>query len=767
MGISAADNSISLAHSPTRVDASGSVMHRCVSDTHAVLSRHARSSSDMNPIAATETEARTTTRAHGVSSAAHPAPLRGPSETTHVMLAGVGLPAVNEPFRHHLQQQQPVVVAAAGDASRSGPSLHRRSYSGGMGLVSATVVVNSHADRRSGSMSGGSGGSGVGTHVHHHTHHQHHRVVRDGERKLSVDALFAAFQADCDHLKSDPNFQSDDNQGKVSDEHFADLLESTEGQLSPLSTRQAMGRGQQVASASASERGTQPVAQCHRRNHYHQQQQPAESGVPSHDRVLSRSPMDRFAAANAPRGTSADRTQAGQSSSVVVESTEPAGRCAASMDTPQVVARGTSNAGGGGVEDDRPMEWTTFDNNSQSDDSVSSGQNIDGGNSHEGVRHCVRNGTSSDANERDNGGGGSSRRYDIAIDDLVLTGEKIGRGAFGDVVVAVYKGKEVAVKRISHPTTDGQIGTTKQTQQEDTPSGDRRGSHRCEPTKTTGSLEGSAKEKGNNDDDDDSGGSSTTSSSMRDFKHEARLLCKLRHKNIIEFIGACATSSEFLIVMEICRNGSLRQVLRDESRSLSGKQVVRWSIEAARGMLYLHSRSPPVVHRDLKSVNLLIDSDNVLKVSDFGLARCKTSSYAYTQVGTWGWMAPEILENSPYTERADVYSFGVVMWELLTRDEPWKHMHPMQIMRAIDRGQRPVLTSDVMRFTDIGEDYNELLQQCWRSDPRERPAFDEIVARLEACLESIEVDARTGSGHAAAVDDSGTEVEAEPQDASV
>ena len=579
-------------------------------------------------------------------------------------------------------------------------------------------------------MSGGSGGSGVGTHIHHHNHHQHHRVVRDGERKLSVDALFAAFQADCDHLKSDPNFQSDDNQGKVSDEHFADLLESTEGQLSPLSTRQAMGRGQQVASASVSERGTQPVAQSHRRNHYHQQQQPVERGVPSHDRVLSRSPMDRFAAANA--------------------------------------LPGTSNTGGGGVEDDRPMEWTTFDNNSQSDDSVSSGQNVDGGNFHEGVRHGVRKGTSSDANERDNGGGGSSRRYDIAIDDLVLTGEKIGRGAFGDVVVAVYKGKEVAVKRISHTTTDGQIGTTKQTQQEAAPDGDRRGSHRCEPTKTTGSLEGSVKEKGNNDDDDDSSsGSSTTSSSMRDFKHEARLLCKLRHTNIIEFIGACATSSEFLIVMEICRNGSLRQVLRDESRSLSGKQVVRWSIEAARGMLYLHSRSPPVVHRDLKSVNLLIDSDNVLKVSDFGLARCKTSSYAYTQVGTWGWMAPEILENSPYTERADVYSFGVVMWELLTRDEPWKHMHPMQIMRAIDRGQRPVLTSDVMRFIDIGEDYNELLQQCWRSDPRERPAFDEIVARLEACLESIEVDAQTRGGHAAAVDDSGTEAVVEPQDASV
>lgn len=82
--------------------------------------------------------------------------------------------------------------------------------------------------------------------------------------------------------------------------------------------------------------------------------------------------------------------------------------------------------------------------------------------------------------------------------------------------------------------------------------------------------------------------------------------------------------------------------------------------------------------RDLKSGNLLLDAQWRIKISDFGLARIRETSHAHTQVGTFAWMAPEVLESKPYAEPADVYSFAIVMWECLTRREPFKGMHPMQ-----------------------------------------------------------------------------------------
>lgn len=158
--------------------------------------------------------------------------------------------------------------------------------------------------------------------------------------------------------------------------------------------------------------------------------------------------------------------------------------------------------------------------------------------------------------------------------------------------------------------------------------------------------------------------------------------------------------------------------------------ALRWATETARGMSYLHSRSPPIAHRDLKSGNLLVDEDWHIKVSDFGLAQAKLTTHAHTQVGTFAWMAPEVLENSPYDERADVYSFAIVMWELATKEEPFRGMHPMQIMRVIDKGDRPAVREDI----DAHLEYVKLMQHCWEQKcaARKRPLLRVVVA-LPAC----------------------------------
>mmetsp|Transcript_27367 Transcript_27367/g.87701 ORF Transcript_27367/g.87701 Transcript_27367/m.87701 type:complete len:103 (+) Transcript_27367:939-1247(+) len=96
-------------------------------------------------------------------------------------------------------------------------------------------------------------------------------------------------------------------------------------------------------------------------------------------------------------------------------------------------------------------------------------------------------------------------------------------------------------------------------------------------------------------------------------------------------------------------------------------------------------------------------------------------------------MAPEVLESSPYDEKADVYSFGVVLWEMLTRQEPFKGLHPMQIMRAIDRGERPLIPPHV----ECVAEYRELISDCWHADAARRPSFPQVLERLAACAEAV------------------------------
>jgi serine/threonine protein kinase len=143
-----------------------------------------------------------------------------------------------------------------------------------------------------------------------------------------------------------------------------------------------------------------------------------------------------------------------------------------------------------------------------------------------------------------------------------------------------------------------------------------------------------------------------------------------------------------------------------------------------QGMAYLHSMG--VIHRDLKSSNIILDADGRVKIVDFGLSCFQSSGPDHTaETGTYRWMAPEVICHEPYSTAADVYSFGVVLWELLTRDRPFKDMTPIQAAFAVARhGHRPPIPQGTP------PPLASLIRRCWHSDPAARPTFEQVVALL-------------------------------------
>ena len=152
---------------------------------------------------------------------------------------------------------------------------------------------------------------------------------------------------------------------------------------------------------------------------------------------------------------------------------------------------------------------------------------------------------------------------------------------------------------------------------------------------------------------------------------------------------------------------------------------LKLAYDAARGMNFLHTHSPIIIHRDLKSLNLLVDEDWNLKVSDFGLSRFKVPTLMTGQCGTYQWMAPEVVRGHSYTEKADVYSFGINLWEIYTRQIPYNQMVPIQAAVAVmNKGLRPELPAHTPPT------YRTLVHECWDQNPNLRPSFDQILVRL-------------------------------------
>uniref|UniRef100_A0A8C4GZI6 Mitogen-activated protein kinase kinase kinase 7 n=1 Tax=Dicentrarchus labrax TaxID=13489 RepID=A0A8C4GZI6_DICLA len=247
----------------------------------------------------------------------------------------------------------------------------------------------------------------------------------------------------------------------------------------------------------------------------------------------------------------------------------------------------------------------------------------------------------------------------------------VGRGTFGVVFKAVWKGKDVAIKTIE------------------------------------------------------------SENERNAFLVELRQLSRVNHPNIVKLYGSC--DNPVCLVMEYAECGSLYNLLHsaDPQPHYTASHAMSWCLQCAQGVAYLHSMKPKaLIHRDLKPPNLLLVArGTVLKICDFGTA-CDIQTYMTNNKGSAAWMAPEVFEGSNYSEKCDVFSWGIILWEVITRKKPFDEIggSAFCIMWAVHRGTRPPL------IKDLPEPIETLMTRCWDKEPSQRPSMEEFHHTLHFCL---------------------------------
>ncbi|XP_029451269.1 mitogen-activated protein kinase kinase kinase 7 isoform X2 [Rhinatrema bivittatum] len=242
--------------------------------------------------------------------------------------------------------------------------------------------------------------------------------------------------------------------------------------------------------------------------------------------------------------------------------------------------------------------------------------------------------------------------------------EVVGRGAFGVVCKAKWRGKDVAIKQIE------------------------------------------------------------SESERKAFIVELRQLSRVNHPNIVKLYGACL--NPVCLVMEYAEGGSLYNVLHSTELLpyYTAAHAMSWCLQCAKGVAYLHSMKPKaLIHRDLKPPNLLlVAGGTVLKICDFGTA-CDIQTHMTNNKGSAAWMAPEVFEGSNYSEKCDVFSWGIILWEVITRRKPFDEIGgpAFRIMWAVHNGTRPPL------IKNLPKPIESLMTRCWLKDPSQRPSMEEIV----------------------------------------
>ncbi|CAO2818053.1 unnamed protein product [Amaranthus hypochondriacus] len=256
--------------------------------------------------------------------------------------------------------------------------------------------------------------------------------------------------------------------------------------------------------------------------------------------------------------------------------------------------------------------------------------------------------------------------------EALQIGERIGIGSYGEVYRADWNGTEVAVKKFLLQDLTGDV--------------------------------------------------------LNQIKCEAEMMIKLRHPNVVLFMGAVTRPPNLSILTEFLPRGSLYRLLHRSGSRIDEKKRMKMAVDVARGMNYLHTSHPTIVHRDLKSPNLLVDKNWVVKVCDFGLSRLKHHTFlsSNSTAGTPEWMAPEVLRNEPSNEKCDIYSFGVILWELATLCVPWTGLNPMQVVGAVGFQNRRLTIPE-----EVDPMVAKIIWDCWENDPCSRPSFSQLIIRLK------------------------------------
>jgi len=215
------------------------------------------------------------------------------------------------------------------------------------------------------------------------------------------------------------------------------------------------------------------------------------------------------------------------------------------------------------------------------------------------------------------------------------------------------------------------------------------------------------------------------------IEREMDTLTGLAHPNIVQLIGLCIETDDMYIVTEFVSGGDLRSKLKEPSLEIDWPTRLAIARDIALAMNYLHSKN--IMHRDLKSHNLLVAEGWKIKVCDFGLARSAPNDgdrNLMTIVGTNEWMAPEVAIGENYALSADVFSYGMVLFEIITREKP-----PQRKLKDMYAFNSDEFKSSIP--PDTPEDFWKLLVDCTAHNPDERPAFRDVVKRLLQMIKDL------------------------------
>ncbi|KAJ7960701.1 putative Protein kinase [Quillaja saponaria] len=218
------------------------------------------------------------------------------------------------------------------------------------------------------------------------------------------------------------------------------------------------------------------------------------------------------------------------------------------------------------------------------------------------------------------------------------------------------------------------------------------------------------------------------------FRDELGLLQKIRHPNVVQFLGAVTQSTPMMIVTEYLPKGDFCAYLKRKG-ALKPIIAVKFALDIARGMNYLHEHKPEaIIHRDLEPSNILRDDSGHLKVADFGVSKLlkvktvKEDKPVRFQDTSWRYVAPEVYRNEEYDTKVDVFSFALILQEMIEGNPPFSTKPEHEVPKAYVANERPPFKASTKHYA---HGLKELIEECWSEEPYRRPAFRQIISRLE------------------------------------
>ena len=231
----------------------------------------------------------------------------------------------------------------------------------------------------------------------------------------------------------------------------------------------------------------------------------------------------------------------------------------------------------------------------------------------------------------------------------------------------------------------------------------------------------------------------------KEYQNELSILTSIRHSNLIVFLGTILEENNLCLITEYCEGGTLYDLLyKKKNIEIPWNLKLKFLIDISKAIYFLHTNEPTIIHRDLKSLNILLTSEIlennsnehvVVKIGDFGLSQMlskNSKNQGLKGIGSVQWMAPETLQSNTLdniNEKVDVYSFGIIIWEIYARTQPYKNMNISQVINYVcNENGRP--NCDLIKKEEMPKGLFELMEKCWDKNPDSRPDFEEILGIL-------------------------------------